>query len=444
MLEETIDQNVGVHEPEPSSLRRVAISSMMGTVLEWYDYFIFGFAAVLVFGQLFFPQISPVAGTLAALGTFLAGFIARPIGGLLFGHFGDRLGRKTMLIWTIAIMGVGSFLIGILPTYEQWGIWAAVCLVILRFIQGIGLGGEWGGAALMTVECAPVERRGFWGSIVQLGAPGGQALATTVLFGLSYLLPEQAFLSWGWRVPFLLGAALLVLALYIRLKVMESPAFRDMEENGEQVKLPLLEVFKSHRMAVLRTFFIYLGGITVPFYITWIFLVSYATGTLQLDRSAVLLGVTLVNLALLAATIAGGSLSDKLGRRPVCLIGLALLTVLAFPVIAIANLGTVSWVWLAMLLFGLPAWFMWGALPAFFAELFPTQVRYSGLSLGAQGSTILGGMVPMFATAVVPIAGTWPVAALGAGCALVTAVLVYVTHETLGTDLSHVEDPGDR
>ncbi|MDV6247076.1 MFS transporter [Rhodococcus opacus] len=434
-------------EQEPQeeiSLRRVAIASMSGTVLEWYDFFLYGFAAVLVFGDLFFPTFSPLAGTLASLGTFVVGFVARPIGGVVFGHFGDRIGRKSMLILTIGIMGGGSFAIGLLPTYEHIGVVAPILLVVLRFFQGIGLGGEWGGAVLMTVEYAAPSRRGFWGSIVQLGAPAGQALAVLILFGGSFVLSDQAFLSWGWRIPFLLSAALLVLGLYIRLKIVETPAFRKIKEQNAQVRLPIVEVLRNHRTAVLTTILVYLGGITVPFYITWIFLVSYATETLQVDRTAVLLGVVLANVILVPATLAGGYLSDRVGRRPVCMWALLLVALLAFPVFWIANLSEVGWVWLAMLLFGFPTWFIWGALPAFFSELFPTQIRYSGMSVGAQTGTIIGSLTPFFAAAVVPVMGTWPVSLVAIAVGVGPALVMYFSRETLGSDLGHDSAPTRR
>ena len=421
---------------EPVSLRRVATASMAGTVLEWYDFFLYGFAAVLVFGALFFPTFSPLAGTLAALGTFLVGFVARPLGGIVFGHFGDRIGRKAMLIITIAVMGGGSFLIGCLPTYEQIGVWAPILLVVLRFVQGLGLGGEWGGAVLMTVEYAPAERRGFWGSIVQIGSPAGQALATAVLFGASYFLSEEAFLSWGWRVPFLLSIVLLGLGLYIRLKIVETPAFRKIQEEHAEVRYPIAEALRRHPKAVLRTLLTYVGSITVPFYITWVYLVSYSTQTLKVDRTGVLLGVVVANVILILATVAGGSLSDRFGRRPVCIGGLLLVALFAFPVFWIANLATVGWVFVAMLLFGFPTWFIWGALPAFFAELFPTQIRYSGMSVGAQAATIIGGLTPLYATAVVPaVGGTWPVSLFAVFVGLLGALVVYKTRETFRVNL---------
>jgi MHS family shikimate/dehydroshikimate transporter-like MFS transporter len=421
---------------EDVSLRRVATASMAGTVLEWYDFFLYGFAAVLVFPELFFPAFDPLVSRLAALATFLVGFIARPLGGVVFGHFGDRIGRKAMLIITIAVMGGGSFLIGCVPTYQSIGVAAPILLVVLRFVQGLGLGGEWGGAVLMTVEYSPPDRKGFWGSIVQVGSPAGQALAVTVLFGASLLLSEDAFLSWGWRVPFLLSAVLLVLGLYIRLKIVETPAFRKIQQEATIVRLPIVEAIRRHPKALLRTLLTYVGGITVPFYITWVYLVGYLTMEVEVNRTSVLFGVVIANVLLIVATVAGGALSDRVGRRPVCIGSLLLVALFAFPTFWIADLGGPIAAFFAMLLLGFPVWFIWGALPAFFSELFPTQIRYSGMSLGAQAATIIGGLTPIYATAIVPAVGsTWPVSVFAIFWGLLGAATVYFTKESFRADL---------
>jgi MFS transporter, MHS family, shikimate and dehydroshikimate transport protein len=234
------------------SLTRVATASMAGTVLEWYDFFLYGFTAALVFGKLFFPTYSPLAGTLASFGTLAVGFVARPLGGILFGHFGDRIGRKTALIMTISIMGGSSFLIGLIPSYETIGVAAPVILVVLRFMQGIGLGGEWGGAILMTLEYSPQTQRGFYGSVVQLGAVLGLALATLILF-IGSILPGDAFFVWGWRIPFLASIVLLVVGLYIRLNVEETPAFKRIQHAGQVVRIPIAEVLRKWPKQVLIT-----------------------------------------------------------------------------------------------------------------------------------------------------------------------------------------------
>lgn len=401
-----------------AAVRRVAVASMLGTILEWYDFFLYGFAAALVFGKLFFPTYSALAGTLASFGTLAVGFVARPLGGILFGHFGDRIGRKATLIITISVMGGASFLIGVLPSFESVGVWAPILLTGLRFLQGIGLGGEWGGAVLLAIEHAPKRRAGFYGSIVQLGAGIGLALATAILFGSSLLLSQQAFMTWGWRVPFLASIVLLGIGLYIRLKVEESPAFKTMKQAGEVVPFPLGRVLREYPKEVVYTTALYLGGITVPFYTVWVFLTYYATSVLHVSRTAVLLGIVVTNVILLAATLYGGFISDRVGRRGPLLVGVTLFAILAFPFFWVANLGEVKWVWVAMFLFGAPQWFVWGLLPALFAEYFPTNLRFTGISLGSQMATIIGGFVPLFATVAINRVGTWPVSLLVIVCEL--------------------------
>lgn len=415
-------------QPVPSHdlpIRRVAVASMVGTILEWYDFFLYGFVAALVFGPLFFPTYSPLAGTLFSFGTLAVGFVARPLGGILFGHFGDRFGRKGMLVTTIILMGVTSFLIGCLPGYATIGVWAPVLLTSLRFLQGIALGGEWGGAVLMTVEYSPPSQQGRYGSIVQLGAGIGLAIATAILFAASYLLSKEEFVRWGWRIPFLANIVLMAVGLYIRLKIAETPAFKAMQEAGAIVRFPVVDVLRRFPKQVLCTTALYLGGITVPFYTVWVFLVYYATTVLKVDRSDVLLGVVVTNLILLAATIGGGIVSDRVGRRPSYLAGVVLLALLAFPFFWIADLAQAHWIWLTMLVFAAPLWWVWGVLPALFAELFPAQLRYTGISIGSQAATIIGGFVPLFATAVVAKVGTWPVSTLILVCELLAIIALY-------------------
>jgi MHS family shikimate/dehydroshikimate transporter-like MFS transporter len=376
-------------------VRRVAVASMFGTILEWYDFFLYGFTAALIFGKLFFPTYSTLAATLASFGTLAVGFVARPLGGILFGHFGDRIGRKRMLVITISVMGGSSFLIGVLPGFEAIGIAAPVCLTLLRFLQGIGLGGEWGGAVLLAIEHAP--RRSL---------------------GSSALLDQHAFLEWGWRIPFLFSILLLAIGLYIRLRVEETPAFRRMQQSGSVIRMPIVELVRNYPREIACTTALYLGGITVPFYTVWVFLIYYSTAILHLERTQVLLGVVVNNVVLLLATLGGGAFSDRIGRRVPYLASVGLLAFAAFPFFWIADLGDVHWVWLSMFLFGAPQWFAWGVLPALFAEYFPTNLRYTGISLGSQLATIIGGFVPLFATATLPKFGTWPVSVLVIVCEL--------------------------
>jgi MFS family permease len=412
-------------QPGEAVVRRVALASMFGTILEWYDFFLYGFTAALVFGKLFFPGYSSLAATLASFGTLAVGFVARPLGGVLFGHYGDRIGRKRMLVITISVMGGSSFLIGVLPGFDAIGIAAPVLLTLLRFLQGIGLGGEWGGAVLLAIEHAPVRRQGLYGSLVQLGAGIGLALATSILMGSSALLDQQAFLAWGWRVPFLFSILLLAIGLYIRLRVEESPAFRRMQQSGQVIRMPIVEVLRGYPREIACTTALYLGGITVPFYTVWVFLIYYSTAILHLNRTEVLLGVVVNNVVLLAATLGGGAISDRVGRRAPYLAAVVALAFAAFPFFWVADRGGVHWVWLAMFLFGAPQWLAWGVLPALFAEYFPTNLRYTGISLGSQLATIIGGFVPLFATATFGKFGTWPVSLLVVVCELL-AILTLV------------------
>ncbi|CUJ68918.1 MFS transporter [Achromobacter aegrifaciens] len=402
----------------PVTPTRVSIASMIGTIMEWYDFFLYGFVAALVFGQLFFPTYSSVSGTLAAFATLAVGFVARPLGGVVFGHFGDKIGRKAMLITSLSIMGGATFAIGLLPTYQQIGIWAPILLTVCRFLQGIALGGEWGGAVLMAVEYSPPEKRGFFGGVVQMGATIGLALATVVLFVCSYFLSQEQFLSWGWRVPFIASVLMLASGLYIRLKVTETPAFQKLREAGEIAKFPLGDVLRHHSKEIYHTAAIYLGAITVPFYTVWVFLIYYGTSVLKVDRSSLLLGVVIVNAVLTLVILAAGSLSDKIGRRPVFFVGFALMIAMAFPFFWVADLAETKWLWLSMVMLAFPLWAAWGALPAFYCELFPERLRYTGISLGSQIATIIGGLVPMFATAALEHFGTWPISALVAVSAI--------------------------
>jgi MHS family shikimate/dehydroshikimate transporter-like MFS transporter len=391
---------------------QVAVASMVGTVMEWYDFFLYVFVAALVFGPLFFPAYSEHAGALAAFGTLAVGYLSRPLGGIICGHFGDRIGRKGMLVATLLLMGGATFVIGLLPTYDSIGIWAPILLTTCRFLQGVALGGEWGGAVLVAVEYAPNSRRGSFGSVVQTGATIGLSLATAVLFAASYLLPKAEFLAWGWRIPFLVSVVMLVAGLYIRLKVNETPAFQRIQKEKAISKLPMRDVLKSHPKAVLCTALIYLAGINVPFYTVWVFLLYYGTSVLKMDRSFLLLGVVAINFVLTYAILAGGRLSDTKGRNFPFVLGFLSLAILVFPFFWVVDLKNMVLIWCAMSAMAAPFWLMWGAMPPYFAEVFPTQLRYTGISLGSQAATIIGGFVPLFATAMQPKFGTWPIATL--------------------------------
>ena len=418
-----------------NSVRKVALASFIGTAIEWYDYFLYGTAAALVFPVLFFPESNPTTGILLSLATFGVGFASRPLGGLIFGHFGDRIGRKAMLVTTLLIMGIATALIGILPTYQSVGILAPVLLVVLRIVQGFGVGGEWGGAVLMAVEHAPGGRRGFYGSWPQMGVPAGLLLGTLALYVFT-LLPEEAFLAWGWRIPFLLSVALIGIGLYIRLAIAESPAFRRVQETNTEARMPIVDVFRTHLKEVLIAM-----GLRVAengaFYVFSVFVLAYGVDTLGLSRTAILTATLVAAAVELFAVPFFGALSDRVGRRPIYLFGAVFTLLFAFPFFWLMNTENIVLIVLAVVLalaVGHAA--MYGPQGAFFAELFGTRVRYSGASTGYQLASIFAGALsPIIAVALAASFG-WPAVAIQLGVmALITIVAVVVATETHMIDI---------
>jgi MFS transporter, MHS family, shikimate and dehydroshikimate transport protein len=428
--------------PQATSIWKVAAASFIGTAVEWYDFFLYGTAAALIFNRLFFPSFDPLMGTLAAFATFAVGFVARPLGGVIFGHFGDKLGRKSMLSATLIIMGVATFCIGLLPTYEHIGVWAPILLVVLRVLQGFGLGGEWGGAVLMAVEHAPAHRRGFYGSWPQMGAPAGLLVATGV-FSIFSRLPEEQFLTWGWRVPFLFSAVLIGIGVFIRLSVAESPAFQQHKASGSGPRLPVLEALRTYPRQILLA----MGARFAEngfFYIITTFVLTYGTEQLQLPRTTVLNGVLVATCVHLVAIPLFGAASDHFGRRPVYLAGAAGCGLLAFPFFWLIDTQATALVWLAITLGIIAHAAMYGPQASFFSELFGTRVRYSGASLGYQlASVFAGGLSPLIATALLHQSGgkPWPVSLYMVGLALVTLVSVYLCAETFRADIAQAPAP---
>ena len=315
--------------PSTREIQRVAFASAIGCVIEWYDFFLYGVVAGLVFNKLFFPNQDPFIGILLAYATFAVGFVARPVGGILFGHFGDRLGRKGMLVLTLLIMGIATFLIGFLPTYNDIGPWAPIFLLVLRVLQGLGIGGEWGGAVLMAIEYAPKERRGFYGSWPQIGVPAGLFLATIVVALLSQA-SDQAFLQWGWRVAFLLSGLLVAVGLYIRLKILETPMFERLRESQAQAKVPFFELWRTHTLkTILGMGCRYIEGVT--FNIFGVYSIAYLTTALKLPRTTALIAVSLASLVMVFLIPVFGKMSDTYGRRKTYALGVAGIAILAYP-----------------------------------------------------------------------------------------------------------------
>lgn len=368
---------------------RVAVASFIGTTVEFYDFLIYGTAAALVFPKLFFPQASPAAGILLSFATFGVGFIARPLGGIVFGHFGDRIGRKRMLVYSLVGMGVSTVLIGLLPSYAQIGLAAPVLLTVLRLCQGFAVGGEWGGATLMAVEHASADRRGFYGAFPQMGAPAGTASATLAFF-LASQLPDAQFLAWGWRLPFLFSAALIVIGLVIRLKLTEGPEFAAVVQNSAVRRMPIVEAFRRHWRQIVLVAGAYLSQ-GVFAYICVAYLVSYATTAAGIDRTAALFGVFVAALVAVAAYPAFGAWSDVVGRKRLFLVGVALMAASVFPVFALIDTGSALLFGVALVLvFGLAMAPAAGVTGALFSLAFDADVRYSGVSIGYTLSQVLG------------------------------------------------------
>jgi len=427
-----------------SSIIKVVAASMAGTTVEWYDFFLYGVAAAVVFPAVFFPESDPAVGVLLALGTYAIGFIARPVGGLVFGHYGDRIGRKTLLVLSLVLMGVATFAIGLLPGYATIGIGAPILLIVLRLVQGFALGGEWGGAVLIVSEHGDPARRGYWASWPQAGVPFGQLLANGLLFLLAAVQSEADFEAWGWRIPFLLSAVLVLIGLYVRLSVEESPVFKAAQARaaertaaGATASMPIVEVFRRYPREVFTAMGARFAE-NVSYYIFTIVVTTYATQRLDLSSSFVL-GAVLIGAAVHLVTIPiWGALSDSYGRKPLYLIGAAGVGVWAFAFIALLDTRSFPLVVLAVIGGLVFHGAMYGPQAAFLSELFGTDVRYSGVSIGYQlASVFAGGLAPIIAVALYTTFDSgYAVSVYVALSALVTILAVATYGETRHRDLA--------
>lgn len=384
---------------EKKQMRRILIASLVGSSIEWFDYFLYGTVAALVFNQLFFVNEDPTIGLLLSYASFALAFFIRPFGGVIFSHIGDRIGRKKTLVITLSLMGVATFGMGLLPTYQAVGIWAPILLITLRLVQGLGIGGEWGGALLLAVEYAPPEKRGLFGAIPQMGVTIGMLLGTVAL-SIMTLLPENAFMTWGWRIPFIFSALLVFFGLWIRKGIDETPSFKKVKESGEVPKLPIVETLKNYWREVL----IAVGAKvveTAPFYIFSTFVVSYATANLGFSRTATLTAVMIATIITTILIPIMGNLSDKVGRKKLFIGGTIGMALFAFPYFWLLQQKSVLLLIVATVI-GLGV--IWAPITAvlgtMFSEIFDARIRYTGITLGYQiGAALAGGTAPLVATA---------------------------------------------
>jgi metabolite-proton symporter len=412
---------------------------LVGATIEWYDFFLYGVVAGIVFNHLYFPTSDPVVSTVLAYATFAVGFVARPLGGIVFGHFGDRIGRKQMLVLTILIMGVATVLIGLLPTYEQIGIAAPLLLLVLRIAQGIGIGGEWGGAVLMAYEFAPENKRGFYASIPQIGLALGLCLSSGVVALLS-LMPNEAFMAWGWRIAFVGSIVLIIVGLYIRLKVAETPDFAAVKNEQEELKIPFVEMIRKYpRNILLGMGARYIDG--VFFNVFAVFSILYLSKYVNIDRTTALVLVCLSAIVMVAAIPMFGKLSDYWGRPKTYAIGSLLLALVTFPAFMLMDSGNLLWVALALIVpFGIIYPMCYGPEAALFSDLFDVKVRYTGISFVYQFSGIFAsGITPIIATYLIDFGdGTpWLLAGYVVFAALVSMVSALLIRPRLGAELAY-------
>ncbi|GAB2963669.1 MHS family MFS transporter [Amycolatopsis acidiphila] len=433
----------------PAKMGRLAAAAVFATTLEWFDFLIYATAAALVLGPQFFPSASPAAGTLASFATFAVGFVARPLGGIIAGHVGDRFGRKPPLVAAMLVMGLATVGIGVLPSYATIGVWAPILLVLARLVQGLGVGAQWGGAALLLAEHAPVARRGFYGSLVQTGAIFGAVAGNLLYLILTATLTDQEFTSWGWRIPFLSGLVLVLIGSWVQLKVEDTPVFRQLQQRSAASqraaglrKAPLLQAVRRYWRQILQAagaFFV----VNATFYILISGMLDYATKHAGMSRTSILVCVMVAGLSQVFTMPFFGALTDRMGnRKKLYLTGTVLMAVFAFPMFWMINTGSVPVVLLALLIgFTIHAT-MYGPQATLYAEMFPADVRYSGASLGYQfASVFAGGLAPFIMTALLAATGSsWSVSLYIIACAALTFVAVATIKERFQRDLYETSD----
>jgi metabolite-proton symporter len=425
---------------EATPLRRVVMASLIGTTIEWYDFFLYGSAAALVFNKLFFPEFDPLTGTLLAFATYALGFVARPVGGIVFGHFGDRIGRKRLLMLSLVLMGIATILIGLLPTYAQIGIWAPIALIALRLVQGFAVGGEWGGAVLMAAEHGDAARRGFWASWPQAGVPAGNLLAAAVLAIMAAVQTETDFLAWGWRVPFILSALLVVVGWYIRNRVAESPMFEaELDAAEAPARVPAVEVLRERPKALVLGAGLRVGE-NISYYILTVFSLTFLVDVSKESRSLALNALLIGAAVQFLAIPLFAALSDRIGRRPVYAFGAFGLAAWCFVMFGLLGSGNNGSIILALVVGLVLHGAMYGPQAAFITELFPTRIRYSGVSLAYQLTSIVAGsLAPIIALWLYKDYGSATPVALyvGAAC-VISGVSALLARETRGLELEAI------
>ncbi|MEJ3651538.1 MFS transporter [Actinomycetes bacterium KLBMP 9759] len=391
---------------DPKQLRRVVVASAVGTTIEWYDYFIFSTAAGLIFSTQFFPNVDPASGLLFSFATLGVGFVARPIGGALWGHFGDRIGRKRMLVSSLLLMGVATVGVGLLPTYGQVGVLAPILLVVLRLLQGLSAGGEWGGAALMAVEHAPPAQRGRYGSFSQIGVPAGLILAQLMFFLVRNNVSQEQFQTWGWRIPFLISIVLVGVGLFVRLQVEESPVFRSLRDEQARLRRPLADVFRERPRELVIASLTFVANTAIG-YVFLAYLLAYGTRTLKVSENIMLIVIIIGSVTWLVSILAAAVWSDQAGRKPVYLVGSVLLVLWSFPFFLLVDTASTLWMIVAVVVLTIGLGLSYGPQSALFSEMFEPQYRYSGASFSyAVGAVLGGGFAPTVATALQSRTGT--------------------------------------